>query len=129
MNRQSLLPNLRSSKIQGQSNFVNPGLLLFNLGVDFDVTPKLRMINNLNFLWFDETDVLEQFVFQGNIDREIGADLSMGIEYRPFLNNNVILITGASMLIPGNGFEDIYSPFRGDADALGAAFLEMVLTY
>jgi hypothetical protein len=129
VNRQSLLPDLRSSKIQGQSNFVNPGLLLLNLGVDFDVTPKLRMINNANLLWFDETDVLEQFVFQGNIDREIGADLSMGVEYRPLLNNNVILIGGVSMLIPGNGFEDIYSPFRGDADALGAAFMEMVLTY
>src|SRR5581483_5714418 len=46
VNNFSLIPDLRSSKIQGQSNFVNPGLLLFNLGTDFDLTPKLKMINN-----------------------------------------------------------------------------------
>src|SRR6185295_13241242 len=30
--RNSLIPDLRSSKIQGQVNFVNPGLQLFNSG-------------------------------------------------------------------------------------------------
>ena len=29
-NRESLVPDLRSSKIEGQSNFVNPGLWLVN---------------------------------------------------------------------------------------------------
>ena len=47
----SLIPDLRSSKIQGQSNFVNPGLLLYNVGVDLDITPKLKMINNVNWMW------------------------------------------------------------------------------
>src|SRR5262249_6652470 len=42
VNRESLLPDLRSSKVEGQANFVNPGLLLFNLGADFDITPKFR---------------------------------------------------------------------------------------
>ena len=40
--RVSLVPNLRSSKIQGQSNFVNPGLQLINFGMDMEVAPKLR---------------------------------------------------------------------------------------
>src|SRR5262249_2771140 len=31
--RQSLFPDLRSSKTQGQANFVNPGLWLVNLGL------------------------------------------------------------------------------------------------
>src|SRR5262249_230000 len=30
----SLIPSLRSSKIQGQANFVNPGLFLWNVGAD-----------------------------------------------------------------------------------------------
>jgi hypothetical protein len=30
----SLIPSLRSSKIQGQANFVNPGLTLYNAGID-----------------------------------------------------------------------------------------------
>src|SRR5207245_282324 len=82
-NSGSLLPDLRSSKIQGQTNFNNPGLVLFNLGVDFDITPKLKMINNVNWLWFESTKVLETFTFDAGIDNHIGCDLSTGFEYRP----------------------------------------------
>ncbi|MFL6374005.1 MAG: carboxypeptidase-like regulatory domain-containing protein, partial [Pyrinomonadaceae bacterium] len=35
----SLLPSLRSSKLEGQANFVNPGIMIFNAGMDADVTP------------------------------------------------------------------------------------------
>ncbi|GIW80589.1 MAG: hypothetical protein KatS3mg105_2396 [Gemmatales bacterium] len=125
----SLIPDLRSSKIQGQSNFVNPGLLLFNVGVDMDLTPKLRSINNLNFLWFDKTAVLETFTFQGNIDRFIGADASLGLEYRPLLNNNIIVIGGVSTLFPGSGFHDLYNRFKAGVEPLFAGFFQLTLTY
>ncbi len=127
--RLSLVPNLRSSKIQGQSNFVNPGLHLFNLGWDVDLTPKLKLINNYNLLWFDKTAVLEQFVFQGNIDRFIGADLSAGLEYRPLLSNNVVMLFGLATLVPGSGFKDIYNRFQHEVPALVAAFAQMTLAY
>src|SRR5205823_7671319 len=113
VNRFSLIPNLRSSKIEGQANYVNPGLELVNFGVDFDVTQRLRFVNNANFLWFDTTSVIEQFVFQDNIHREIGTDLSMGTEYRPLLSNNIIFISGVAALIPAQGFRDIYSTIAG----------------
>ncbi|HEY2759253.1 MAG TPA: hypothetical protein VGI75_00880, partial [Pirellulales bacterium] len=90
----SLVPDLRSSKIQGQPNFVNPGLYLGNFGADFDVTPKLRLISNVNFLWFCQPQVLEALLFQQDIDRFIGTDLSLGFEYRPHLNNNIIIVGG-----------------------------------
>jgi hypothetical protein len=96
---------LRSSKIEGQSNFVNPGLWLVNFGVDLDLTPKLKLVNNVNLLWFDEVAVLEQFVFQGPIERHIGTDLSIGVQYRPLLSNNAIVTFGVSGLIPGTGFK------------------------
>ncbi len=127
--RQSLVADLRSSKIQGQANFVNPGLQLFNVGVDFDLTPRLRMINNANLLFFDKTNVLEQFLFDGNIDREIGVDLSTGFEYRPLLSNNVILKFGVAGLLPGRGFKQIYSRLGHDANALGQGFLEANLVF
>src|SRR5260370_27161911 len=57
-NRESLVPDLRSSKTEGQSNFVNPWLWLANVGIDFELTPKLRLINNCYFLWFDEGNSL-----------------------------------------------------------------------
>lgn len=127
--RNSLVPDLRSSKFQGQSNFVNPGIFIANVGADYELTPKLRLIQNLNYLRFDENDVLEQFLFQDNINRSIGFDLSLGMEYRPLLNNNSIILAGISMLLPGEGFKDIYDTFVGDVDPLLAGFVELVLAY
>ncbi len=128
-NRFSLLPDLRSSKIDGQANFFNPGLMLTNVGMDFDVTPKLRLVSNANFLWFDSTAVLRQFVFQNTIRRSIGTDLSLGTEYRPLLNNNVIFLGGLSALIPGQGLKDLYDPIVGQIGTMFAAFTEMTLLY
>ncbi|MFO0966252.1 MAG: hypothetical protein U0793_11805 [Gemmataceae bacterium] len=129
VNRNSLLPNLRSSEIQGQSNFVNPGLFLANFGVDIDITPKLRMINNVNFLWFDSTAVLQQFTYSRKIDQAIGTDISTGFEWRPYLSNNVIVKFGASTLIPSQGFYDLYNNLRNSVDPLYAAFIDLTLTY
>jgi hypothetical protein len=38
--RNGILPSLRSSKDEGQSNFVNPGLMLLGVGADLDVAPN-----------------------------------------------------------------------------------------
>lgn len=129
VNRESLLPNLRSSKIQGQSNFVNPGLILGNLGFDVEITPKFRWVNNANFLWFDNTAVLRQFVYANKVDQAIGTDLSMGFEYRPHLNNNVIIKFGVSSLIPSQGFYDLYNNLHDSVNPLFAAFAEVNLTF
>ncbi len=127
--RLSLVPDLRSSKIQGQANFVNPGLILPTIGVDFELTPKLKMINNFNLIWFDKTAVLEQFLFQGHVDRFVGVDLGWGLEYRPLLSENVRFIGGVQMLIPGEGFRQIYDNFSSQVGAMTAGFINMVLTF
>ena len=130
VNRQSLVPNLRSSKTQGQTNFVNPGLNLVNLGFDADLTPKTKLITNANYLWFESTNVLETYVFQANIRKSIGLDLSAGIEYRPLLNNQIMIVSGVSGLFVGNGFKDLYRPLNGNVrDVLGAAFMEAAFEY
>ena len=49
----SLVPDLRAAKAEGQANFVNPGLELVNFGMDFELTPKLRLVSNVNLLWFE----------------------------------------------------------------------------
>ncbi len=128
-NRLSLVPNLRNSKFQSQTNFVNPGLHLVNVGIDSDLTPKTKLITNANYLWFNETEVLETYVFQGEIRNEIGLDLSAGIEYRPLLNNNILIVSGVSGLLVGKGFRDLYQPLQGDVQNLGAGFLEMAFEY
>jgi hypothetical protein len=127
--RLSLVPDLRSSKIQGQPNFVNPGILIPNVGMDFDLTPKVKLITNYNLLWFDKTNVLEQFLFDGAIHRSIGADLSWGMEYRPLLSENLMFIGGVSTLIPGQGFRDLYNNFDSRVGALVAGFVNVVVLY
>lgn len=133
----SLIPSLRSSKLEGQSNFVNPGLTLYNLGVDADVTPKLRAFFNYNYLRLNRTEPLELVLFQPRIRHEIGHDFGTGFIYRPFLNENVVLAMGVSGLKPGTGFTDIYSsncsgtPLGCGAGrpALWSAFATLKFTY
>jgi Carboxypeptidase regulatory-like domain len=105
----SLLPNMRSSKNEGQTNFVNPGIFLANAGADFDITPKLKGFANFNFLRFMRTEPIEYVLFQSDIHHTIGEDLGVGVRYRPPLSENFILTGGASMLQPGQGFRDIYT--------------------
>jgi hypothetical protein len=105
----SLLPSLRSSKTEGQANFVNPGVLIFNAGLDVEVTQTVKAIFNANYLRFHKTDPMEYILFQPKIRREIGYDLSLGVVYRPFLINNVTFTFGGNILLPGKGFKDIYT--------------------
>jgi hypothetical protein len=105
----SLIPSLRSSKEEGQANFVNPGIFLANAGADFDITPKLRGFANFNFLRFERTEPLEFLLFQSPIHHTIGEDFGIGVEYRPPLTENIVLTGGASALQPGQGFKDIYT--------------------
>jgi hypothetical protein len=79
---ESLLPTLRSSKFEGQANFINPGIFLYNLGADLELTPKLRGIVNVNYLHFHHTESLEGFCFQPNIRRSVGFDYGVGVLYR-----------------------------------------------
>ncbi len=105
----SLLPSLRSSKTQGQSNFVNPGIFIYNAGVDVEVTQRIKAIFNVNYLRFHRTEPLEYLLFQNRIRHDIGFDYSVGVAYRPFLINNVQFAFGASTLQTGRGFRDIFT--------------------
>ena len=105
----SLLASLRSNKEEGQANFVNPGLWLFNAGADFDVTTKWRAFLNANYLRFDRTEPLEIVLFQRPIRHSIGTDLGVGFEYRPPLSENIVIRGGIATLLPGTGFEDIFT--------------------
>jgi hypothetical protein len=105
----SLLPSLRSSKDEGQSNFVNPGIRVYNAGFDANLTPRLRGFVNVNYLQFDRTQSLSYLLFQSNVHRSIGTDSGIGISYRPPLTENIVLTTGVSSLVPGLGLRNIYN--------------------
>jgi hypothetical protein len=105
----SLLPSLHTSKEEGQANFVNPGIFIVNAGADFDLTPKLKTLLNVNYLRFERTAPIELLLFESPIHNTIGVDTSLGFEYRPPLSENIVITGGASALLPGQGFRDIYS--------------------
>ena len=104
-----MLPTLRSSKTEGQANFVNPGLFLYNAALDAELTPKLKAIFNINYLQFQYAEPLELVLFQPGIRKSIGVDYGVGFLYRPLLSENIIVAGGFSSLIPGRGFKDIFS--------------------
>jgi hypothetical protein len=124
----SVLPALRSSKDEGQSNFNNPGLTLVGIGADVDVLPELRVSTNFNHLWFNDVKILEYLRQQAPIRTDIGWDLSTTANYRPFDTQNVILRASVAVLIPGDGFKDLFS--SADADKVYfSVVLSAVLAY
>ncbi len=123
--RLSVYPDLRSNKIQGEANFVNPGLFFLTAGVDAELMQELRTSLNFSYLAFDTTATLEPFANQNDISSDIGFEITLLAQYRPLLTQNVQFFLGLSALFPGEGFEDIY-----ETDSVQfSLFLQMVLIY
>jgi hypothetical protein len=106
---ESFIPSLRSSKEEGQASFVNPGLLLWNGGLDADVTTNLKFVTNVNYMRFHHTEPLQYLLFQSDIPVSLGLDYSVGFVYRPILSDNMVFIGGVSGLTPGSGLRKIYT--------------------
>jgi len=123
--RNGVLNSLRSSKEEGQSNFDNPGTILFGVGSDHEVLPELRLSTNVNYLAFDETATLEVARQQVEIDETIGTDVSVSATYRPLFTQNVVLEASAATLIPGEGYKDLY----GDDERAYSVLFNLVLNY
>jgi hypothetical protein len=71
------------------------------------------------------TQPVETFLNQPNISPHLGDELDLSFQYRPFLNNNVILTLGGSLFFPGSGYHAIYS---GNTE-LYQLFSGVTLTY
>ncbi len=106
--RNGILADLRSSKEEGQSNFINPGLILIGVGADVDILPELRFSTNINKLSFDSTKVLSVLRQEGKIAKSFGYDLSGALTYRPFQTQNIVLRTSGAVFIPQKGFKQLF---------------------
>ena len=124
--RNGILPSLRSSREQGQSNFVNPGLGLLGMGADFDVMPQLRVTTNLSWLHFMDTAVLGTLRQERNPDSEIGVDFAVGFQYRPLFNQNIVINASGSLLQTGEGLDNLYGKDNG---VLYSTFINAVLSF
>jgi hypothetical protein len=123
--RNALLPALRPSKEEGQSNFINPGLILLGFGADFDITPEFRLSGNVNHLSFANTSSLRYLRNQNRVRQDIGWDVSAAAIYRPgFIQNLVFRLSGA-VLLPGQGLKDLFDV--RDGPGVGGNFLYSIL--
>jgi hypothetical protein len=120
----SLMPNMRAGLFQGQANFINPGVMVFNVGMDAKLTPKLRSTVNVNYVRFHRTAVLEAVLFQSGIRHGIGVDGGFGLQYRPLLSDNVVVTGGFGVLVPQEGFKSLYN-----GRTLYSGFVNMRLVY
>jgi hypothetical protein len=125
----SLIPAMRAGLFEGQANFVNPGILLFNAGFDAKITPKLRSSINVNYAKFNRTEVLEAVLFQGRVRHGIGVDSGLGIQYRPLLSENIVITAGFGTLFPGGGFNDIFDGSDTNKKVLFSGFLNVRLVF
>jgi hypothetical protein len=124
--RNGVLNSLRSSKEHGQSNFINPGTMLLGLGVDFDVTPELRVTLNANQLWFENTSSISAVRNQGTVDKNLGLDLSLSLTYRPQMIQNVVLRASGATMLGGAGYDNLFGANEPDPYSV---VLNAVLTY
>jgi hypothetical protein len=139
--RDSLVPDFRTSKSEGQSNFVNPGAAIIGYGLDADVTPKLKAFMNVNYVWTVDTAVTKQVLFTNHASNDLGLDCSLGFQWRPLLIENMIVSAGVGFFVPGQGYKEIYrantvpvpgypSPSAGHVDDfLYSGIVTVTLTY
>lgn len=125
--RNGLLPDLRSSKDQGQSNFVNPGLTLVGVGADADLLPTLRVLGNVSLLRFNDTQVLGVLRNQQPPSDDLGTDVSVGLQYRPLYSQNVVITGSVATLLPGRGLRELYG--TDNSPPLYSALFNVILAY
>lgn len=129
-----VLADLRAAKGEGQSNFINPGLMLAGIGADFDLQPRLRLSTNFNYLRFVHTAPLEFLRHQADIPDSIGWDLSAALTYRPLFSQNIVLRLSGAILLPGDGLRALYnteggSGLLGSGNYLFSVLGNVIVTY
>jgi hypothetical protein len=119
----SVFPSLRGANATSQ--FVNPGALALNPGIDMILTPTLAAEANYNYVRFDDTSSLTAVAGGRRVSNEVGHELNAGVTWKPLLNEQVILFAGGAVFIPGRGIKDTF----GNDDPVYKAVVRLVLTF
>ncbi len=128
-NFNSFLPNLRN-RFFDPMNFVNPGIMVLTAGCDTTVTTKVNAFVNYNYYRYMEPAAIEQAIVASggtpvSIDNDIGQDMTLGLQYRPLIINNITFNFGSTGFVQGKGFRAI----TGNDDMLFTHFLNAVIVY
>jgi hypothetical protein len=126
--RNGLLNSLRSSKEQGQSNFFNPGTVIYGVGADMDVMPQLRVFANINHIGLANKGVVEVLRQQPLGSKSIGWDVSLSALFRPNFIQNVVFRASGAVLFGGGAFDSLFATQR-KGDTFYSALFNIILTY
>jgi hypothetical protein len=126
--RNGILNSLRSSKEEGQSNFNNPGTVVFGGGADFDVLPELRISTNVQHIGMANTAIVQALRQEGSIPKSLGWDASVSTVWRPHMSQNVVFRASAAVFDAGKGFKDLFSN-TGRHDRYYSILLNAILTF
>ncbi len=126
--RNGILNSLRSSKEQGQSNFLNPGTVLYGAGVDIDVLPELRLFANLNHIGFAKKPIIEVARNQPLRSKSIGWDASLSLLYRPTFIQNIVLRASGAVLFGGGAYDELFATQR-PGDKFYSVLFNLILSY
>jgi hypothetical protein len=73
------------------------------------------------------TSVLGVLRNQAPPSKDLGVDISVGVQYRPFMTQNIVLNASAAALLPGKGLKQLY-----EEDKRGPQYsilMNLLLTY
>jgi hypothetical protein len=118
----SVYPSLRGANATSQ--FVNPGAIAINPGIDLLLTPKTLFEANVNYVRFDDTSSLEAALGR-RVGHEVGWEVNSGVTYRPFLNEQVIVFAGGGLFFPGQAIKDTF----GTEKTVYKALVRLLLTF
>ena len=128
-NFNSFTPNLRNRFFDAE-NFVNPGLLALTAGFDTTLTTQVNAFFNYNYFQFVQPAAIEAAIAEkggGNLSiaKDLGQDITLGVNYRPLIVNNVTCNIGTTGFFQGKGFQAI----SGNNAVLFTHFANLVLVY
>jgi len=119
----STFPSLRAANQTSQ--FVNPGVLIINPGIDVQLNATTILEANYNYVRFNQSEPLEALTKQARVRKEVGHEFNLGLTWRPFANEQVILFGGGGVLFPGDGIKDTF----GTSSPVFKALFRTVLTF
>ena len=118
----SVFPSLRGANATSQ--YVNPGALALNPGIDLTLTPKTLFEANYNYVRFDNTSSLTG-VAGRKVSNEIGHEFNAGVTWKPLLNEQLLIFGGVAVFLPGQGIKDTF----GNDDPVYKGIVRLVLTF
>ena len=123
----SFIPSFR--QLGTQANFINPGMLLANIGLDVIFTPKLFFETNFNYFQFLQSEIPVGAGVTILDSKSLGFEVNGAFNYRVFLNENVILQAGVNAFFPQDGGKSVLALQGIDEDLILTGNITLVTLF